>query len=112
MTVLHSYLDDRLRCFANVRMDNGDPVFISVARTSVLVKKSKAGLFGPKLFRAKSRHKVLMTASALDSIFPDRLTPAVITDPVLSSFTNAALHCSTTVELANVLNTAVARVGE
>jgi hypothetical protein len=48
VTSLHSYKDSRIGCYANVRMDNGDPCFISVAQTGVLVKKSRVGLFGAK----------------------------------------------------------------
>ena len=119
MTQLHSFQDNSTGCYANVRMDNDDPVYISVAQTGVVVKKSKIGLFGPKLYDSQTVYDAAMTAKALDEIFPDYVTPdgpgrggGRMANPVLRSFTNAALHCSTTAELTNILNTARERAGE
>jgi hypothetical protein len=51
MARLHSYADSRTGCYANIRMDNGDPCFISVAQSGVLVKKSRFGFMGAKLYQ-------------------------------------------------------------
>ena len=50
MTEIHSFKDNNSTCYANIRMDNGDPCYVSVAQTGVLVKKSKIGMFGAKLY--------------------------------------------------------------
>ncbi len=107
MTSLHSYKDSRIGCYANVRMDNGDPCFISVAQTGVLVKKSRVGLFGAKFYHQRRIYDAAMTAKALAYLYPERLTPPDVTNPVLNSFTNAVLHCSTLAEATRVLNEAV-----
>jgi hypothetical protein len=92
-------------------MDNGDPVFICVAQTGVVVKKSISGFLGPKLYKSQTADEAAMTARALAQLFPQRVTPPWITNPVLRSFINAALHCSSAAEVFDVFNTAVARAG-
>jgi len=111
MAGLHSFQDNRTGCYANIRMDNGDPVYVGVAQTGVVVKKSKIGLFGAKLYVSGTVYEAAETARALDTLFPDYVTPDGMTNPVLRSFTNAALHCSSTAEVTNVINTAVERAG-
>ena len=107
MRRLHSFKDSKGSCYSNVRLDNGDPIFISVAQTGVLVKKSKLGFLGPKLYQARTVYDAAATAKALYALFPDYIGPDGITNLTLRSFTNAVLHCSTTPEVATVLNTAV-----
>ena len=109
MTELHSYKDSGAGCFANIRMDNGDPCFISVAQTGVLVKKSKLGWLGAKLYDEKLVYNAAKTAQALAEIYPEKLTPEDITNPVLDAFTNAVLHCSTLAEATIVINKALER---
>ena len=106
MTRLHSFKDDKRVCYANVRMDNDDPIFISVAQTGVLVKKSKLGWFGPKLYESRTVYDAAMTAKALDALFPEYAVPDEMTNAALRAFANAALHCSTTAQVTAVLNRA------
>ncbi len=107
MTRLHSFKDNKGGCFSNSRMDNGDPVYISVAATGVLVKRSKIGFFGPKLYESRTAYDAAETARALFGLFPDYVGPQGMANAALRSFTNAVLHCSSTAEVAVVLNTAV-----
>jgi hypothetical protein len=107
MTRLHSFKDGKFGCYANVRLDNGDPIFISVAQTGVLVKKSRIGFFGPKLYESRTVYDAAKTAEALHDLFPDYAGADGMTNITLRAFTNAVLHCSTTAEVANVLNTAI-----
>jgi hypothetical protein len=106
MTKLHSYEDSQTGCYANIRMDNGDPCFISVAQSGVLVKKSRIGFLGAKLYE-QGVYDAAMTAKALAFLLDEMLAPESITNPVLKSFTNAVLHCSTLAEAARILNSAV-----
>ena len=106
MSRIQSFKDSKENCYSNVRLDNGDPVFISVAQTGVLVKKSKLGFFGPKLYQSLTVYDAARTAQALHGLFPDYIGPDGMTNPTLRSFTNAILHCSTPAEVVNVLNTA------
>jgi hypothetical protein len=110
MTILKDFTDDGPRgCFANVRMDNGDPCWISIADTGVLVKKSKIGLFGEKLYESKEPGK---TVTALWKLYPESLTPPEIKHIVLQAFTNAVLHCSDMAEVKKVLNGASETSGD
>lgn len=107
MTTLHSFKDEAGLCFANVRLDNGTPCFVSVAQTGVLAKKSRLGLLGKKLYRERSHEKVAMTAAALDYLFPDRKIPECMSNPVLCAFTNAVLHCPTADDVETMLGEAI-----
>lgn len=106
MTRLDRYQDSRTGCYANIRMDNGDPCFISVAKSGVLVKKSRMGFLGAKLYE-QGVQEAAMTAKALAYLLDAMPAPEGITNPVLKSFTNAVLHCSTVAEATRILNSAV-----
>ena len=105
MTNLHSFKDG-LACFANIRMDNNEPVFISVARTGVLVKESRLGFFGRKLFASNSPEHVVKTAMTLAQNYPEQKTPSTMSDPILKTYCNAVLHCRSTDEVEEVLKRA------
>jgi hypothetical protein len=110
MTKLHSYKDSLAfppGCFANIRMDNGDPCYISVAQTGVLVKKSRLGWFGAKLYDEKLVYRAAKTAQLLAGMYPEKLTPEDMTNPILDAFTNAVLHCSTLGEATVLMNQAL-----
>jgi hypothetical protein len=103
MAKLRSYEDSRTGCYANIRMDNGDPC---VAQSGVLVKKSRTALLGAKLYE-QAVYDAAMTAKALAYLLNQMLAPDDMTNPVLKSFTNAVLHCSTLAEATRILNSAV-----
>ena len=105
MTKLDRFLDDdRKGRWANLRMDNGDPCWVGIAQTGVLVKKSKIGLFGAKLYEEKNTCKAASTALVLNNLYPRDLTPAEILNPVLKSIVNAILHCNNLAEVTKTLN--------
>jgi hypothetical protein len=112
MTTLHSYKDDNTYCFGNARMDNGDPCYVSVAQKGVVVKKSKLGLLGAKLYSEDNVYAAAQTAQSLDSLYPDDVTPNDITNPVLKAFMNAILQCSHLAEVTRVLNEAIKNAKE
>jgi hypothetical protein len=101
LTTLKDFTDDGRGCFANVRMDNDDPCWISVASSGVIVKKSKLGLFGEKLYSCQQPGKLVVI---LMKNYQDPLTPPEMTNPVLQPITNAVLHCSTLDEVKKILN--------
>ena len=108
MTTLTRFMDhDRRGRWANLIMDNGDPCWIGIAQTGVLVKKSRVGILGAKLYDQKNLYEAAKTARALASLYPDNLTPAEMLNPVLVAFVNAVLHCRDLAEVARVLNEAV-----
>lgn len=108
MAKLTRFMDhDRRGRWANLVMDNGDPCWIGIAQTGVLVKKSRVGLFGAKLYEQKNLYEAAKTAQALDSLYPQKLTPPEMWNPVLVAFANAVLHCRDLGEVTRVLNEAV-----
>lgn len=89
-------------------MPNGDPVWISVANTGVVVKNSRFGILGKKLFKGdrKEPERLASTIINLQKKFNDSLIPVDcdITSTVLKAFVNACLHCSSLSELEATLN--------
>ncbi len=107
MTELIRFLDDDRRGrWANIRMDNGDPCWVGIAQTGLLVKRSRIGLFGAKLYEERNIYNAEKAAEALSYYYPDDLTPDGMWNPVLKSVVNAILHCSNLGEVTSVLNEA------
>lgn len=106
MTELVRFQDNQKGRWANIRMDNGDPCWISVAQTGVLIKKSKVGLFGAKVYEESDALTIGNIISALNDSYRDNLAPQDIGNPVLRSYVNAVLHCSDLAEVRQVLDTA------
>ena len=107
MTKLQNFKDGSAGCFSNIRMDNNDPCFISVAQTGVIVKKSKLGIMGSKLYSCNDIYTAANTAKALHYLYPDNTLPDGFLNPVLKSFTNAVMHCSRISEVVIILNEAI-----
>jgi len=84
-------------------MDNNDPCWISVANSGVLIKKSKIGLFGTKVYE-KHIADSANAAYALSKRYRNVLTPPEMRHPLLKAFTNAVLHCTSLEEAKSVLN--------
>ncbi len=104
MTNLLRFLDAGPKgVWANIRMDNNDPCWIGVADTGVLVKRSKIGMFGAKLYDEKPP-KAAVTAIGLHNLFVDDLTPTDMRHPLLKAFANAVLHCPDLEEAKLLLN--------
>ena len=107
MTELIRFLDDdRKGCWANILMDNGNPCWVGIAQTGVLVKKSKMGWVGAKLYEEKNVYEAAKTAKTLSKQYIDDLTPDEMRNIVLKSIVNAVLHCSNLAEVAIILNEA------
>jgi hypothetical protein len=110
MATILRFADSRARgCGATVRLPSGEPCLVSVARSSILVKKSRYVFLGAVLYRETDVYKNARTAMALAYLFPDDQTPRGISNPVLRSFFNALLHCSSCAEVCVVINEAVQR---
>jgi len=88
-----------------VRMDNGDPVHISVRGSGVIVRHSRLGFLGAKLYESTSYDDAASTAKDLHGLYCSQLTPPGMNEPVLMAFTKAVLHCSTVAEIMDILNT-------
>jgi hypothetical protein len=104
-TKLILYRDTQRHCWARVDLASGEPIYISVARSGIIVKRSSLGLFGRKLYRSNI-HRAAITARALEAQTRSRLTPDDMTSPALRAFTQAALEARSSDELASRLNNA------
>jgi hypothetical protein len=98
MAAVVRFVDDGQACWALLRLDNGDPCWISVAQTGVLVKKSKMGLFGQVLFQGDV-DAAAVKAADLDEQYPLQRCPEGMSNQVLRVFVNAALHCDRATEV-------------
>ena len=94
---------ERIGCGATLRLDSGEPCLISIAQTSVRVRKSRFGFFGTTLYEEKNIYLAAQTGVALRDRFPEWRLPVTMKNPVLAAFANAAWHCSTTADVAITL---------
>ena len=101
---LTSFMDDESGCWAKVELQSGEPIWISVVTRGVLVKVSKWGLMGKKIFH-ENLGVSLLKAQYLSVDFPESLTPFEMITPELQAFTNAVLHCSNSSEVEEALAT-------
>jgi len=102
-TKLILYRDTPYQCWARVDLANGDPIYISIARSGVIIKKSNFGVFGPDLYRSNI-HGALLKAQAIDAETQSYSTPHDMTNPALRAFTQATLDASSAADLASRLN--------
>jgi hypothetical protein len=106
--VRFAYNDDV--CWSRVDWENGVPVYISIAKNGVLVKKTNPGVFGKKLYGETDIHacvaisRVLDNHILIDESFP--LVPDGLTSPVLVSFTRLALQTNSSEEFCAKINDA------
>ena len=80
--------------WCRIQMDDGDPCWISIGKDTVIIKKSKLGIFGKKIFEKGPIIEIYARLSKLDEMFPKKLTPEDMTSLALKYFTNAALNSS------------------
>jgi hypothetical protein len=110
-------------CGATIKLENEDVVYVSIAKTGVLVRKWDVGggffkglmsnFFGPKLYNESNVYKNAETAKALKMLFPigePGLPP--FKNPALSAFATAIWNCRSAAEVCTMLNEAVTRTGE
>lgn len=83
-------------------MGDRSPCWISVAQTSILIKKSRFGLFGSTLYRCGIVEGAEI-GCALWKRHYDDLTPKEMRHPILKAFVNAVLHCSSVREVQQTL---------
>jgi hypothetical protein len=109
MAKLVKFKDGKFVCWSRVELDNGEPIWISIARTGVLVKKSKWGLMGEKLYSANA-YESNRTAGALLTIYFDEGIKEEydvihnITNQLLFAFTLVAMASESASQLSIRLN--------
>ncbi len=105
LSTLFSFNDGDHRMASVIQMDNGDPVHISVRDSGVVVRHSRLGLFGAKLYESTSYDDAASNAEIFNRLYCSHLTPPGMDEPVLKAFTKAVLHCSSVAEIMDILNT-------
>lgn len=104
MATLIRYMDSSMGCWSRVDCENGDPIWIGIAQTGILVKKSKLGFMGAQLFHEQDLHKIGEICNKLSLLIEQDNLPPDIQNPVLRLFTQICLNCSSALEVCNVLN--------
>jgi hypothetical protein len=104
MTKIKNFLNGKAGVWASIEMSSSEPCYISIAQSGIIVKKSKLGILGAKIYSETKVPNIVQTAQLLDQIFPNKITPSKMTHPVLIAFTNTVLHCNNLAETAAVLN--------
>jgi hypothetical protein len=118
-TLLRS--SETMGCGATIKLDNGEVVWVSIARVGVLVRHwgMSGGFFktflnsivGATLYNEKNVYKGAQTAMALRLEFPDRAPELPrFKNPALSSFANAIWHCKSAAQVSIVFNEAAAKL--
>jgi hypothetical protein len=97
----------RRGCGATVRLESGEPCWLSIAQSGVLVKKSRSGLFGAVRYHEKVVYKNSLCGLALAYLYPEKLFPDNVCDLNLRSFMNAILHCHNASDVTQTLNEAI-----
>jgi hypothetical protein len=105
---VEDFTDNKIACYARLKLSNGDPCYISVGRDGVVIKRSRFGMLGSVLYKETDVYRAAMTAKALMYLLSENILPAGFTNPVLAAFTNAALHTATPTELAIMMGSAIA----
>jgi len=104
MSKIVRYLDNSYGCWSRVDLSDGTPLFISLAQTGILIKKSRLGILGPKLFKEEIVERLARMCQTIDSNITNYSTPEGIKNPVLKVFTQVALDSSSPAEFINRLN--------
>lgn len=114
MGTLIRFQDNSTGCFARVDWENGEPAFISIAQSGVMVKRSKLGLFGVKLYNEQNIHECVAMSRVLDDeiLKPASLgaLPGDLASPVLQSFTRLALETQSAAQFCAKIGAAQQRV--
>jgi hypothetical protein len=109
MAKLLKFKDGKFVCWSRVDLDNGEPIWISVARTGVVVKKSISGLLGENLYNANA-YEANRTVVALCTIYLHEGIPEEydllnnMTNPLLRAFTLEAMVSGSASQLSTRLN--------
>lgn len=99
------FRDNGRECWARVDLTNGDPIWISVAQSSVVIKKSRMGLLGATLYKEESLMHSSVVATNLEFMIDTNETNSGFSI-ALRPFVKAALKANSAAELCSVLRQA------
>jgi len=98
------FIDSQRARWAKLRMPNGDPCWVGIAASGILVKRSKLGLMGPVVFSERNAEQAVQLMRALEDRFARDLTPIGLTSPLLRPVVNAIMHCNDLDEVSRILS--------
>jgi hypothetical protein len=94
--------DGRFTRYAVLETPIGDPIWISIARTGIVVKKSKTGLFGKKIFQGTPDQSAEKTQQLYEA-FGNVQIPNVVNNLALRIWIQAAICMRDSTEFVQVL---------
>jgi len=107
VTQLTLFSDDVIKGkWARIMMANGEPCFIAIGPRSIVIKKSKTGIIGPRIFEVRCLALVEKIALSLSTKFPQSKTPSGMKNPLLRPIVNAVLHCQNLQQAVDLLRNA------
>ena len=93
-------------CWSSVLLDSGEPIWISIAQNGIMVKQSRLGILGTKLFHETNMSRCVDVADALHRMIDFYTTPDGLQNPVLRVFTQTALNSRTSKDFATFVSNA------
>ena len=106
MGILKKFKDSTFQCWSRVDLPNGDPIWISIAQTGVLIKKSKLGLKGEVLYQSKDIELISRLGARLSLSLNEFDTPENMKNVPLKVFTQIALESSSIEEFCSRISLA------
>jgi len=94
--------DGRFTRYAVLETPIGDPIWISIARTGIVVKQSKTGLFGKKIFQGTPDQSAEKTQQLYEA-FGNVQIPNVVNNLALRIWIQAAICMRDSTEFVQVL---------
>ena len=93
MTGLNQFSDDLIKGkWARIVMADGNPCYVAIGPRSIVIKKSKSGIIGPRLYEVRDLESIERMVDTLIEKFPEDLTPLGMTNCILRPVVNAVLH--------------------
>lgn len=103
MGKLVRHMDSSRGCFARVDFAPGDPLWISIAQNGVLIRRSRLGLFGRRVYGETDTFEAARVARVLATLCPDVSSIEGVHTPMLSAFLAAALSARNLVAFEGLL---------
>ena len=103
---LNHFRDTATQCYSNITLPDGTPVFVSIARTGVKVKKSKFGILGKHYFSGDVQSSAVLAQKLNEKFGVPSWLPDDMTNPVLRQLTAVALSVADEASLYESLGTA------
>ena len=107
MSEIVNYRDGMGQCWARIYLENGDPIWISVTKHSVMVKKSRVGFFGKKLLSERPTPYFFESLIRLTDSLKEINIPSDIQHPALRRLIHITLASKSTDDLSERLEYAM-----